>query len=273
MNLAEFFPSLGFVGAGNMAGAILRGVVGEGKLNPKSCAAYDVIAEKAEALADELGIAAAVDLAELMNRSTSVVLATKPQDLPPVLEELNPITRAEHRMISICAGVRCSKIEAALPEGTRVVRVMPNTPALVGEGAAGVAGGARATEEDVAAVRELFEAVGVAVVVPEESLDAVTALSGSGPAYVFRLMELMEQAGVAMGLPADLARKLTLQTVLGSAKLASDSDDSPADLRKKVTSKGGTTAAALSVFDDRGLEAIVLDALTKARDRSIELST
>lgn len=272
MNLSPHFETLGFLGAGNMASAILRAIIGGKLFPPEKCAVMDVITGKAEEVSRELGVRVAGSPAELFGMCTSVVLATKPQDLRAALEQASGAVGPQHRVISIAAGVRSSRIEAILPAGTRVVRVMPNTPAMIGLGAAAVAGGAHATRDDIAATLALFEAVGIAAEVREDDLDAVTALSGSGPAYIFRFIELMQKAGEEMGLEPELARKLTLQTVVGAARLASKSDEPPSVLRERVTSKGGTTAAALEVFEQRGLENIVIDALKRAQERSRELA-
>ena len=273
MNLTQHIPSLGFIGAGNMAGAIVRAVVGKGLLPPASCAAFDLLAEKSQALEEELGIRSVSSPEEVLAACSSIVLATKPQDLARALQAMRPFVTPKHRMISIAAGVTTRTIEAALPDATRVVRVMPNTPALIGEGAAAVAGGAHATAEDVTAVCSLFEAVGIAARVEESALDAITALSGSGPAYVFRFMELVQSAGQALGLEEELARRFTLQTFFGAVRLAMESDESLEELRRRVTSPGGTTAAALEVFDRGDLEDLIKKAIASARDRSLELAS
>ncbi len=272
MDLREQFPSLGFLGAGNMATAMLRAVIAKKLLPPKSCLAFDVVPEKVGHLVKELGIQAQTDPVQFAESCSSLVLATKPQDLRKALDAIRSGVHANLRIVSIAAGVPCKTIEAALPAGTRVVRVMPNTPALIGMGAAGIAGGTHATKNDIEAVLALFQAVGEAYEVTEDQLDAITALSGSGPAYVFRFMELIHAAGEEMGLDSDLARRLTLQTFVGSAHLAKESPESPAELRRRVTSPGGTTAAALEVFEKRELDKIVKDGLKAARDRSIELA-
>lgn len=264
--------TIGFLGAGNMAGAIVRAIAARRLAPPESLIVLDIDATKTAALAAETGARVAESAEALLDASRTVVLATKPQDLPRALEALAPRVRPDHLLVSIAAGLPCARLEAILPAGARLVRVMPNTPAMVGEGVAGVAPGAAATAEDVAAVVALFGAVGIAAEVPESHLDAVTALSGSGPAYVFRFMELMQAAGEELGLAPELARDFTLRTFLGAARLAVESSDPPGELRRKVTSPGGTTAAALKVFEERGLEDTVRRAMTAARDRSLELS-
>lgn len=272
MNLQGLISPLGFLGAGNMAAAILKSIVGKGLIAGDACAAVDVIPGKAEALAADLGIRACRTAAEVLERSRAVVLATKPQDMKALLSSIQAAVQPHHLIVSIAAGVPCGAIEAALPPGARVVRVMPNTPALIGEGAAGVAGGANASADDLRAVVTLFESVGIAAEVKEGDLDAITALSGSGPAYVFKMMELLSAAGEEMGLNAGLARRFSLQTFVGASKLAAASGEDPAELRRRVTSKGGTTAAALEVMENGGLDDLFKRAVKRARERSAELA-
>lgn len=271
-DLSGQFESLGFIGAGNMAGALLRGTVGRRLLPGDRVWACDIMPEKLTTLATELCIHTTTNVRELAESVRAIILAVKPQDLPATLELVGPALTAEHLVISIAAGVRSETIAKLLPEPVRIVRVMPNTPALVGCGAAGVAAGPRATQADLDATLALFGAVGLALPVSEDQLDAVTSLSGSGPAYVFRLIEVMADAGAELGLEKTTAIRLAIKTVLGAAILAEQSGEDPAILRQRVTSKGGTTAAALAVLEERGLASIFSDALRAARDRSIELS-
>jgi pyrroline-5-carboxylate reductase len=270
--LASLIPSLGFVGAGNMATALLRGTVARALLPADRFWASDVNADALAALAAELSIHTTDDNAELIGATRVVVLAVKPQILPGLLDAVGAQFTPDHLVISIAAGIPLARIAERVTPGTRLVRVMPNTPSLVGTGAAGVAAGPGATANDMATVLALFEAVGLAVAVDETQIDAVTALSGSGPAYAFRLMELMSEAGCELGLPREVADQLAVQTVLGAGKLAAESDETPAALRERVTSPGGTTAAALAEFERRGLGDTIRAGLTAARDRSVELS-
>jgi pyrroline-5-carboxylate reductase len=271
-SLESCFSTLGFLGAGNMAGAILRGTVGRELLPSGRAWACDVLEEKLAGLNRELGIQVTQDPRTLVANAKSIVLAVKPQDSLQLLDAIRDKVTPEHLIISIVAGKATQTLGEHLPEGTRIVRVMPNTPALIGTGAAGVAAGKHATAADLQATLALFGAVGIAYEVKEQDLDAVTALSGSGPAYVFRFMEIMVEAGVAMGLKPEVAEALTLQTVLGAAQLAIQSSDSLTELRRRVTSPGGTTAAALAVFEEKGLADVLIAGLLRARDRSIELS-
>lgn len=271
-DLTQHFETLGFIGAGNMAGALLRGTVGRRLLPADRVWACDIMPEKLGALATEFGIHTTTDARGLAADVRTIILAVKPQDLPAMLQLVAPILTADHLLISIAAGIRAETIAKLLTSPVRIIRVMPNTPALVGCGAAGVAAGPRATQADLDAALALFGAVGLALPVSEDHLDAVTALSGSGPAYVFRLIEVMAEAGASLGLDKTTAARLAIKTVLGAAILAEQSGEDPAILRQRVTSKGGTTAAALAVLESRGLESIFKDALRAARDRSIELS-
>lgn len=271
-SLSSFFPSLGFIGAGNMAGALLRGTVGRGLLAPSGVWACDVVEEKLRGLRLELELQITGDVRQVLERTESIVLAVKPQDSLAVLDAIRDRVTPRHRIISIVAGKTTATLGEHLPAGTRLVRVMPNTPSLVGLGATGVAAGAHATAEDLAATLELFRAVGIAYEVKESDIDAVTALSGSGPAYVYRFMEVMAEAGEAMGLDPEVSRQLTLQTFLGGVRMAMESSESLPELRRRVTSPGGTTAAALAVFEEQGLPEALKAGILRARERSIELS-
>jgi len=271
-SLESLFPSLGFLGAGNMAGALLRGTAGRGLLAPERVWACDVIAAKLQALQHELKIQVTGEPEPLARHARSIVLAVKPQDSLPVLDALRGAITPDHLIISIVAGKPIATLAEHLPARTRIVRVMPNTPALIGLGAAGVAAGPHATAHDLEATLELFRAVGIAYQVEESDLDAVTALSGSGPAYVYRFMEILVEAGVALGLKPEVAAPLAMQTVLGAAQMARESSEPLTELRRRVTSPGGTTAAALAKFDELGLAEVLKAGLTAARDRSIELA-
>jgi pyrroline-5-carboxylate reductase len=197
------------------------------------------------------------------------VIAVKPADVETVGRALAEVGIG--RVLSIAAGVTLASLESWLGGSVAVIRAMPNTPALVGSGASAIAGGRHAAEDDVAWAREILEAVGTVVTVPEAALDAVTGLSGSGPAYVFLLAEALIDAGVLVGLPRPVARDLTVQTLLGSARLLVDTGDEPATLRAAVTSPGGTTAAGLRALEAAGVRNAVLDAVAAATARSREL--
>ncbi|SMO36831.1 pyrroline-5-carboxylate reductase [Propioniciclava tarda] len=202
----------------------------------------------------------------------TVVLVVKPQDIPEVLPEIREAMRPGALVVSLCAGVQTWQLEAGLPDGTPVVRVMPNTPAQVDEGMAAISGGKNATPEHLDRVTAIMSAVGKAVTVPEKYQDAVTAISGSGPAYLFFVVEAMIDAGVMLGLPRDVSTLLVSQTMYGSAKLLVESGEHPTVLRERVTSPGGTTAAALRELEVHRVKAAFISAMEAARDRSAHLA-
>lgn len=262
---------IAFVGAGNMAGALIRGLVANGARRAGDIVASDVRAEALAALRDAHAIATAQDNREAVRDAGIVVLAVKPQVLPDVLDGFAQTLATDALVISIAAGVPTAAIEARLAAGTRVVRAMPNTPALVGAGATAVCRGAHAGAADLDAAEALFRAVGVVVRVDEAQMDAVTALSGSGPAYVFRMIEALIDAGVRGGLTRDTAAKLAGETVFGAAKLLRETGEAPDALRAKVTSPGGTTAAGIAALDEGGFHDAVLAAVERAIARGREL--
>ena len=260
---------IAFIGAGNMASALIHGLLARGTARPASLIASDVRAEGLAALADKHGIVTTHDNARAC-QAEIVVLSVKPQVLPSLLTELSPQLDPGSLVISIAAGVPLAVIESQLP-GRRVIRAMPNTPALVGAGATAIAAGSGASDDDLANARAIFESVGVVVEVAEDLLDAVTALSGSGPAYVFYLAEALVEAGRDVGLRDDVARTLALQTVFGSAKLLHESGEAPGELRRKVTSPNGTTEAGVQTLDARQVREAIRACVTAARDRGREL--
>lgn len=210
--------------------------------------------------------------AEAAAAADTVIIVVKPQDIGAVLPEIAATLRPGTLVVSLCAGVSTGQIERALPEGTAVVRVMPNTPAQVDEGMAAISPGAHASPADLQHVTEILSAVGKVITVPEKYQDAVTAISGSGPAYLFFVVEAMIDAGVMLGLPRDTATTLVVQTMFGSAKLLAESGEHPTVLRERVTSPGGTTAAALRQLEDHRVKAAFITAMEAARDRSRALA-
>lgn len=264
------FP-LGIIGAGNMAEAIARGVLSSGVFSKDQIFATDPSEPRRKLFTEQLGIRTVDDVAAVAHESDMILLAVKPQSMLTVLDTIAKAdTPPLATIVSIAAGITAATIESRLGERP-VVRTMPNTPLMVGLGAVAMAPGKHANASHLAQARKLFDAVGVVVEVQEDQLDAVTALSGSGPAYVFYLVELLAKAGVEMGLPADVALKLASQTAYGAGKMLANAKDTPIDLRRKVTSPGGTTQAAVEVMQERKLDTIVIDALKAAQRRSVEL--
>jgi pyrroline-5-carboxylate reductase len=262
--------TLGFLGAGNMAAALIKGLLHAGVL-PQRIIASDVKTERLEHLALAHAIRTTRDNVALVRDCSVVVLAVKPQVIEKVLTEIGGEVRTDQLVVSIAAGVPIEALEARLPEGARIVRSMPNTPATVQAGATAIAGGAHAREGDLQIARELFEAVGRVVVLDEALLDAVTGLSGSGPAYVMLIIEALADGGVKVGLHRDTALVLAAQTVFGSAKLLLDTGEHPGRLKDMVTSPGGTAIAGLHTLESGALRKTLIDAVEVATRRSAEL--
>lgn len=266
----SFEGTLGFVGLGNMGTAILNGLLESETVPTSRVCAFDVDTKKTDAVAAR-GAAVAASPEDLASHCDAIVLAVKPQDMGSALESMRSALTEKKLLLSIAAGISIAYIQDRVGAAVRVIRAMPNTPALVRAGAAGYAASSNCTAEDAAAAGMIFSAVGIAEKVPEESLDAVTALSGSGPAYFFLLVECMIAAGAGLGLPKDQAARLATQTFRGAGLLLDASGESPETLRRNVTSKGGTTEAALTVFERREFKAIVKEAMDAAARRSSEL--
>jgi pyrroline-5-carboxylate reductase len=264
---------LGIVGAGNMAEAIVRGVLGGKKLSAEQIIAADVSPERRALFQNELHVKAVEDKLEVARQARTVLLSVKPQQMQAALADIGHVLDSQALVISIAAGISTKFIETALggSHPWRIVRTMPNTPMLVGEGMAAIAPGQHATAEDLATARQLFESAATVLEVTEDKIDAVTAISGSGPAYVFFLIEQMIQAGIELGLTPEQSHKLATQTALGAAKMLVKSADSPMELRRKVTSPGGTTQAAITYMESHGLGGIVVEAVKAAEKRSREL--
>ena len=261
----------GFIGAGRMASALAGGLVEAGLAKPSEVAASDPNAEVRQHFAERLpGATVTSDNAEVCGDASMVVLAVKPQVMPAVLANLK-LGKNAPLVASIAAGVTLEKLEAGLGGSARVVRVMPNTPALVSRGASCYSGGTHATADDLAAVGQMLEAVGVAFQVPEYQLDAVTGLSGSGPAFVYTMIEALSDGGVLAGLPRDVAHQLAAQTVAGAAEMVLSTGQHPAQLREAVTSPGGTTIAGLEALEQGGMRSAVMAAVKAATNRSQEL--
>lgn len=254
-----------------MATALAQGFVNAGLVRPPQVFASDVIPAARKAFGAATGARICADNAEVLNNASVIILAVKPQQAAEVLAEIQPLFTPLHLLISIAAGVTLAKMELALPAKARVVRVMPNTPALVGASASGFARGKAATRSDAALAERLLSAVGVAVEVKESLLDAVTGLSGSGPAYVYQFIEALSDGGVAAGLPRDLATKLAAQTVLGAARMVLETGEHPGALKDAVTSPGGTTIEGIHELEKGKLRGTVMNAVRAATEKSRKL--
>jgi pyrroline-5-carboxylate reductase len=256
------------LGAGKIGEALLAGLLGAG-YTPDELVFTERHPERATELTARHRVAA-VDVATAA-RAEIVVVAVKPQDIGPALDELGAALAPGTLVVTLCAGLPTSLFERVLPEGTPVVRVMPNTPMLVGEAMSAISPGTHATDDQLAVVEKLLGSVGRVVRVPESQQDAVTALSGSGPAYFFFLVEAMIDAGILLGLPRQVAADLIVQSAFGAARMLRESADHPVLLREAVTSPAGTTIAAIRELERHGVRAALIDAIEAARDRSVEL--
>jgi pyrroline-5-carboxylate reductase len=268
---AALDKKIAFLGAGNMAGALLRGLLAAGATDAAHVWCVDVRKERTADLAKQYGVRVGQDNEAASRWADVVVLSTKPQVFDRLLPAVAAGIRPDALAISIAAGVPIASIEARLPAGARVVRTMPNTPAIVDAGATAIAAGTHATGEDVELAQKIFDCVGITVVLDEVLLDAVTGLSGSGPAYVFLVIEALADAGVKVGLHRDSAQLLAAQTVLGSAKLLLETGEHPGRLKDMVTSPGGTAIAGLHTLEAGGLRKTLIDAVETATERSQEL--
>jgi pyrroline-5-carboxylate reductase len=260
---------LGIIGAGKIGESLLAGLLRSG-VGPDDVVVVEKFQERAEYLfkqygVRDLGIAEAADFARIL------LIAVKPQDMGELLAKMAPAITPDHLIVTVAAGIPTGYVERQLGEGIPVVRVMPNTPALVDEAMSVVAAGAYATEEHLAAAEKILSPVGKVLRLPESQLDAVTALSGSGPAYFFYLVEAMIDAGILLGLPRAVAADLIVQTAVGSAVMLRDSGEHPVQLREGVTSPGGTTIMAIKELEKHAVRAALIEAIEAARDRSVEL--
>ena len=262
--------TVAIIGAGVMGETLLSGLIRSGRP-----AAELLVGEKRPERAAELRERYSVAVLaneEATQAADTVVLVVKPQDMADVLAEIGPHLRPGQLLVSLAAGITTAYVEARIPDGIAVVRVMPNTPALVDEGMAAISAGSHCDEEHLATAEDLLQQTGRVVRVPEKQQDAVTAISGSGPAYLFFVVEAMIEAGVHLGLPRTTATELVVQTVVGSAKLLRETGEHPTVLRERVTSPGGTTAAAVRQLENHKVRAAFITAMEAARDRSIALA-
>jgi len=262
---------VGLIGAGRMATALARGLISAGFATAEDICACDISDAARQRFVSETSAKSTSSMAEVVRGSQIVVLAVKPQQMPDVLQELSAEVTSEQIVVSIAAGVTLEALSAALGEATRLFRVMPNTSCLVSQGASAFAPGGASTTEDASLVKAMLATVGLVEEVTEAQLDAVTGLSGSGPAYVFQIIEALSDGGVSVGLPRDVASRLAAQTVLGAAQMVLQTDDHPGVLRDAVTSPGGTTIAGLHAMEQAGVRAALMNAVRAATHRSQEL--
>jgi pyrroline-5-carboxylate reductase len=263
--------AVGFLGAGQMATALAKGWLAAGLLDRAASVASDPYPAAWTRFVAETGLRVVESNPAVLAACRLVLIAVKPQVMSAALGDLRPHVTRDHLFVSIAAGVTLDQLAGHLGPDARIVRVMPNTPALVGASASGYAVGASATSPDVELVGRLFSAVGAAVPLPEKLLDAVTGLSGSGPAFVYVFIEALADGGVKAGLPRDVALKLAAQTVLGSAKMVLETGTHPAALKDAVASPGGTTIAGLHALERASFRAAAMDAVVAATDRAVDL--
>jgi pyrroline-5-carboxylate reductase len=261
--------SIGFLGAGKMATALAHAWLAAGLV--KTVHASDPLPEARENFKAQTGVAASANNLQVVSSSDVLLLAVKPQSMPALVAQISPVLSKLHLIVSIAAGITLRQLADGLGASCRLVRVMPNTPCLVGASASGYAAAPTATPQDIALVDHLLQAVGKAFCLPETLLDAVTGLSGSGPAFVYVMIEALSDGGVRMGLPRDVATALAAQTVLGSAKMVLETGQHPSVLKDMVASPGGTTIAGLHALERGGLRATLMDAVEAATKRSMEL--
>jgi pyrroline-5-carboxylate reductase len=263
--------TIGFLGGGKMAAALAKGVVSAGLVKPAHICASDPLPAARSAFAGQTGAKTTASNVEVVQGARILVLAVKPGHVAELLDEIRPVITPGHLLISIAAGVPIAKLEGALGQGARVIRVMPNTPALVGASASAYALGKAATAADAALAQQIFSAVGLAFQLKESLLDAVTGLSGSGPAYVYLMIEALSDGGVAGGLPREVATKLAAQTLLGSAKMVLETGLHPGALKDMVTSPGGTTIEGLHELEKGKLRGVLINAVRAATEKSRKL--
>jgi pyrroline-5-carboxylate reductase len=262
--------TVAIIGAGVMGETLLSGLIRAGR-RTDDLLVGEKRRERATELQERYGVSVVSNI-DAAQKADTVVLVVKPQDMSDLLGELSAVVRPGQLVVSLAAGITTAFIEARLPDGVAVVRVMPNTPALVDEGMAAISRGSHCDESHLAEAESLMASTGRVIQVPERQQDAVTAISGSGPAYLFFVVESMIEAGVHLGLPRGIASELVVQTVVGSAKLLRETGEHPTVLRERVTSPGGTTAAALRQLEDHKVRAAFLTAVEAARDRSRSLA-
>lgn len=262
--------NIGVIGAGSMAKALLKGLVCNKGLQPNQLYASHYKKNKAEAFENDLGIRTLLDNKELVQRVDVVILAVKPQILPSVLDEIASVVKKTHLLVSVAAGIQTADIRKKIPS-CKLIRAMPNLPALVGEGMTALCAPNDTPEETMAVAEDIFKSVGQTVVLEEDQMDAVTGLSGSGPAFTFLIIEALADAGVKVGLSRETSLLLASQTVLGSSKLLIETKEHPGKLKDQVTSPGGTAIAGLHTLEQGGLRNTLINAVESATHRAREL--
>lgn len=262
--------TIGFIGAGRMAQAMSRGFISKGVVKPHKIMASDTVPQMLDCIKEQ-GVRISRSNLEIVENSDLIIIAVKPHVVSPILQEVSSKVTREKLFLSIAAGVTLETLEKNLPSQTRVIRAMPNTPALVQTGATVIAPGSSVLQGDRELIQGLFRTIGICEVGTEEQLDAVTGLSGSGPAYGFLAIESLADGGVKMGLPRDLAQKLAAQTLLGAAKMVLESGKHPGQLKDEVCSPGGTTIAAIHKLEETGFRSSLITAVETATNRAKEL--
>ena len=264
--------NLGIIGCGKMGSALVKGAIRENAIDGQKVIAIDLIPEMAQKLSKEIGASIAKTNDELIENSDAILLCVKPQNMISLTNSFTK-ERSSKLFISIAAGIKIDDLEKSFKNDDRIIRVMPNTPALIGQGASAQSRGKNATESDAQFVSNLLNAVGITIEVPENQLDAVTGLSGSGPAYIYTVIEALADGGVLVGLPKEKALKLAAKTVIGAAEMVMKSDEHPAKLRDQVASPGGTTIAGLAALESGKLRSTLIEAVKAATKRSEELGS
>lgn len=262
------FTSIGICGTGNMGKAIIQGLVGSGLIGPEHIYIYNIHKAKAEAIQQESGVTVVDSAAELVKQAKAVILAVKPNSMGSVLTEIKDVVQPDTVVISIAAGLTIERLAAPLPQGTKIIRVMPNTPALVGEGMSALAVNETVTEDEKAAALAVFESFGKAELVAERLIDAVCGLSGSGPAYVYMFIEALADGAVLEGMPRQMAYTFAAQTVLGAAKMVLETGEHPGKLKDDVCSPGGTTIEAVRILEEKGFRAAAAAAVVASTEKN-----
>ena len=262
---------IGFIGAGNMANALIKGLINSERYQTEQLTAYDIDTEKRKKTETDYGIKTSQSNRDLVVDCQIILLAIKPQVIRDVLEEVKDLINNEHLIISIAAGIPIRMISSLIGGDIPIIRVMPNTPALIQKGISALSGSEIVSSEHLGIARGIFDAVGETLIVEEKMMDAVTAISGSGPGFIFRIMECFMEAGIKLGFDEDSCLALVIQTFAGAVRLAEQSEQSVSQLREMVTSPGGTTTAGLTFMEKKGLDAVIQGGIEAAWNRSVEL--